>query len=120
MHNPMPWLWRALGLLWLALLPGLGSAQMPEPDPQAIVFSQEDLGQLMAPVALYPDTLLMQVLVASTYPLEIVQAERLVRTNPRLKGDALAKAGGDKGWDASVISLLQFPSVITMMNDQLE
>jgi len=43
MHNAMPWLWRALGLPWLALLPGLGSAQTPEPDPQAIVFSQEDL-----------------------------------------------------------------------------
>jgi hypothetical protein len=107
----------------LAALPAWGLAQTAAPpatDPAAVVFSQEELDQLMAPVALYPDTLLMQVLAASTYPLEIVEAERFIRANPKLKGEAMTKAAANKSWDVSVISLLQFPSVVTMMNDQLE
>jgi hypothetical protein len=55
------------------------------------VFSQEELAQMLAPVALYPDALLTQILMASTYPIEIVQADRWVKQNKALKGDALTK-----------------------------
>ncbi len=108
-----------LGHLLMVALVALSGGQAAAQEPPPIVFSQEELDQLMAPVALYPDTLLTQVLVASTYPLEVVEAERFIRANPSLKGEALTHAVKNKGWDASVVSLLQFPSVVTMMNDKL-
>ena len=110
--------WSLIGLL--AAMPGWVAAQAPAAEPPAIVLSQEELDQLLAPVALYPDTLLMQVLVAATYPLEVVASERFIRGNPNLKGEALTRAAANKGWDASVVSLLQFPSVLAMMNDKLD
>ena len=85
----------------------------------AITFSQQELDQLLAPVALYPDTLLTQVLIAATYPLETVQAARFVSSHPNLHGDALAREVESEPWDASVKSLVQFPSVLRMMDDQL-
>ncbi|MCV2371066.1 DUF3300 domain-containing protein [Roseateles oligotrophus] len=87
---------------------------------QAVLFGQEQLDQMLAPVALYPDTLLMQVLAAATYPLEIVAAERFVAANAALKGEALTRAAASKGWDSSIISLLQFPSVLVMMSEKLD
>ena len=104
---------------WLGLASGWVAAQ-PSPEAAAETYSQEELDQILAPVALYPDTLLMQVLAAATYPLEIVEAERFIRANPKLKGDAMTRAAANKEWDLSVISLLQFPSVLTMMNDKLD
>lgn len=78
------------------------------------------MDQLLAPVALYPDSLLAQVLTAATYPAEVVQAARFVARNPNLKGDALSRSISGKAWDASVTSLAQFPSVLAMMSDKLE
>lgn len=105
---------------WATLLvPPDASAQSSNDEPAPFVFSQEELDQALAPIALYPDTLLTQVLIAATYPLEVVEAERFVRANSGLKGEALTRAAGNRTWDASVISLLQFPSVLTMMNDDL-
>src|SRR5205085_2516761 len=60
---------------------------------------REELEQLLAPIAIYPDALLTQMLMASTYPLEIVQADRWVREHPGLKGDALAKELEKEDWD---------------------
>ena len=80
----------------------------------------EELDQLVAPIALYPDTLLSQVLIASTYPLEVVEAERWVQQNKNLKGDALKKAVDPKKWDDSVKSLAAVPDVLAMMSDKLE
>ena len=74
---------------------------------------------MVAPIALYPDSLLAQTLAASTYPLEIVQAERWAKKNKDLKGDALAKALEKEGWDPSVKSLVNFPQVLQMMNEKL-
>ena len=84
--------------------------------------TQAQLEQVLAPIALYPDSLLMQVLMAATYPLEIVQAQRWVRQgqNAQLRGDALAQALVAQPWDPSVKSLLPFADVLKMMNDQLE
>jgi hypothetical protein len=83
-------------------------------------FKQEELDQIVAPIALYPDSLLAQILMASTYPLEVVQAERWMKQNKDLKGDALTAALEKQGWDPSVKSLVNFPQVLEMMNDQLE
>jgi hypothetical protein len=81
---------------------------------------QEELDQLVAPIALYPDALVSQILMASTYPLEVVEANRWVTKNSTLKGDALAKALEAQTWDPSVKSLVNFPQVLTMMSDELE
>lgn len=82
--------------------------------------SQAQLEQLLAPIALYPDQLLTQMLMAATYPLEIVQAKRWRDRNAALTGAALEQALGGQPWDASVKSLVPFPDVLTLMNDQLE
>jgi hypothetical protein len=83
---------------------------------------QEELDQLLAPIALYPDALLAQILMASTYPLEIVQAARWSKqgNNKDLKGDQLETALQAQPWDPSVKSLVAFPQVLTMMNEKLD
>jgi hypothetical protein len=83
-------------------------------------FKPEELDQLLAPIALYPDSLLTQILMASTYPLEIVQADRWVKQNKDLKGDALTAALEKQNWDPSVKSLVNFPQVLAMMSEKLE
>ena len=83
-------------------------------------FSQGELDQLVAPIALYPDALLAQVLMASTYPLEIVEADRWVKANPSLKDKALEDALQKQTWDPSVKSLAVFPQVLTMMSEKLD
>jgi hypothetical protein len=83
-------------------------------------FDTEKLEQLVAPIALYPDALLMQILMASTYPLEIVEADRWIRDKPDLTGDALDKALLEKNWDPSVKSLTTLPSVLKQMSENLD
>jgi hypothetical protein len=78
------------------------------------------LDQLVAPIALYPDSLLAQVLMASTYPLEVVQADRFAKGNKALKGDQLSDALAKQDWDASVKELVSTPTVLAMMNDKLD
>ena len=80
----------------------------------------EELDQLVAPIALYPDALLAEVLMASTYPLEIVQADRWATENKALKGDQLKAAVDKQSWDESVKSLVATPSVLTMMSTKLD
>ena len=84
------------------------------------VFSQQELDQMLAPIALYPDSLLAQVLVAATYPLEVVQADRWVKQNKNLKGDQLNAALDKQNWDLSVKALVPFPQVLAMMSDKLD
>ena len=76
------------GLVALLLAPGLAAAQTDQGGGGSKAFKPEELEQIVAPIALYPDPLLAQILMASTYPLEIVQAARFVKANPKLKGDA--------------------------------
>ena len=83
-------------------------------------FTPEQLDQLLAPIALYPDALLSQTLMAATYPLEVVEAARWTQANPNLKGDAAVAAVKDKSWDVSVKSLVAFPQVLSMMNNNLD
>lgn len=75
---------------------------------------------MLAPIALYPDALLSQMLMAATYPLEIVQAERWLKANKNLKGDALAAELEKQTWDPSVKSLVNFPDVLAMMSEKLD
>jgi hypothetical protein len=110
---------RILACLIATLLvapPGL-IAQQAE---QAAVFKQEELDQLLAPIALYPDSLIAQILMGSTFPLEVVQADRFAKQNANLKGDALTKALESQNWDPSVKSLVNFPQVLTMMSEKLD
>jgi Protein of unknown function (DUF3300) len=90
------------------------------PSPTAKTFTQQDLDQLLAPIALYPDALLAQVLMASTYPLEVVAAERWVKANATLKDKALEDALQKQTWDPSVKSLAVFPQVLTMMSEKVD
>ncbi|HET9019019.1 MAG TPA: DUF3300 domain-containing protein [Acetobacteraceae bacterium] len=89
---------------------------------EAAQYNPEQLDALLAPIALYPDPLLTQVLMAATYPLQIVEASRWRARNENkdLKGDDLAKALQPLSWDPSVKSLVPFPQVLEMMNQQLE
>ena len=81
--------------------------------------SEAELAALVAPIALYPDPLVAQVLMAATYPLEVAEAYNWLKSNASLKGSALDKALQDQTWDASVKSLVSFPSVLDMMGSQL-
>jgi hypothetical protein len=83
-------------------------------------FSQQDLDQMLAPIALYPDSLLSQILMAATYPLEVVQAARWSRANPGLHGDRAVRAVAERDWDPSVKSLVAFPQILAMMDAKLE
>jgi len=86
------------------------------------VFNAEQLDALLAPIALYPDALLAQVLMATTYPLQVVAASRWLDdpANKNLAGDALAQALVSQAWDPSVKSLVRFPQVLAMLNDKLD
>ena len=121
------WFFRRSFALGLALiLTGAGaaiSAQVPPPasTPQAStpLLSPQQIDNLVAPIALYPDPLLTQVMVASTYPLEIVEAQQWLQKNSSLKGDALMKAAQEQPWDASVQALVAFPDVLARLNQDV-
>jgi len=91
-------------------------------EPVSQDFTPARLDQLLAPIALYPDTLLGQILTAATYPLEIVQADRWLQQsgNPSLHGDDLAAALEKEPWDVSVKSLVPFPEILTIMDNNLD
>lgn len=101
----------------LVLFGVLGAVQ---PTPARAAYSQVELEQLLAPIALYPDALLAQVLEASARPLEVVEAARWSRARPGLQGDAAVRAADDQPWDPSVRSLLAFPQLLARMDDDLE
>ncbi|MDJ0512001.1 MAG: DUF3300 domain-containing protein, partial [Methyloceanibacter sp.] len=84
------------------------------------LLSEPELEQLVAPIALYSDPLLANVLIASTYPLEVVQAERWYEKNKDLEGDALQEALAQQDWDDSLKDLVAVPDVLEMMNKDLD
>jgi uncharacterized membrane protein YgcG len=90
----------------------------PEQPPPAQLTPQQ-LQELVAPIALYPDALVAQILAASAYPTEIVEADRFLQDNPNLKGKDLGAAVDQQDWDPSVKALTQFPSVLTNMDRDL-
>ena len=106
---------RVVALAMILALPAAG-AQTGDSKPA----SAEELEQLVAPIALYPDSLVAQVLMASTYPLEVVEATRWVKAHSDLEGKALQDALEKESWDPSVKSLTAFPQTLAMMNDKLD
>lgn len=101
-----------LAILTLSLL--FSTAQADEP------YSQAELNQLLAPVALYPDTVLSHLLIATTYPLEVVQAQRWSSRNPNLEGEEAVNAVSRERWDPSVKALVAFPHILERMADDLD
>jgi hypothetical protein len=83
-------------------------------------FTQEELDQMLAPIALYPDSLLAQILMAATYPVEVVEAHRWLKKNKGLRGDELNAALDSQNWDLSVKALVPFPHVLAVMSDKLD
>ncbi len=100
--------------VWPALAEPLEDAKDRSP------YSQAELDQMVAPVALYPDGLLAQFLMAATYPLEIVQAARWSRQHPDLHGEEAVRAVAQFDWDPSVKSMVAFPRLLQMMDEKLE
>ncbi len=97
-------------------------AQQPSPPPGAPTHTQEtpeQLQQLVAPIALYPDSLVAQILAASTFPEQVVEADRWLQSHPELKNEGLAKAVDQQPWDASVKALTAFPFVLGNMDKNL-
>src|ERR1700726_2642056 len=119
----------SFALLFATLPPNLAAYQQDSQEPaqdsqngQASTYTQqtpEQLQQLVAPIALYPDSLVAQVLAASTFPEQVVEADRWVQENPDLKGDALGHAVDQQPWDPSVKALTAFPSVLGNMDKNL-
>ncbi len=121
-----------LPLLAILLAASVASAQdYGQPPPPAYgqayeqasaarAFSQEELEQMLAPIALYPDSLLSQILMASTYPLEVVEAARWSRANPGLQGDQAVAGAEQFDWDPSVKSLTAFPQILSVMDQRLD
>lgn len=109
-----------LGVL-VAPAPVVVAEEATAPDVAAEArFSTEQLEQIAAPVALYPDALLAQVFMAATYPIEVVQADRWCRANPGVTGSALDTALQGQSWDASVKSLCALPTVLKQMSENLD
>jgi hypothetical protein len=116
---------RLLAVALLFAVPQAASAQTPPPAQPASAPAQQlltagQLDALVAPIALYPDALLSEILMASTYPLEVVAADRWVDANKSLQGDALKAALDQQNWDDSVKSLAATPDVLDMMNNKLD
>jgi hypothetical protein len=93
--------------------------QQPAPAPQYAQKTPDQLQQLVAPIALYPDSLVAQILAASTFPDQVVEADRWVQQHSDLKGDDLAKAVDQQNWDPSIKALTAFPSVLGNMDKNL-
>src|SRR5436305_220840 len=101
--------------------PAAQAPASPTPaQPEQSLLKPEQLEALVAPIALYPDELLANLLAASTYPLEVVQADRWVKGNKSLKGEALKVAVDKQQWDDSVKALGSTPDVLAMMSDKID
>jgi hypothetical protein len=120
-------------LLTLAFTPAVGFSQAPLPVPAPVdtgqpipvpsanqaLLSPNQLDGLVAPLALYPDPLVSQILVASTYPLEVVEAYQWLQRNPGLTGPALTQAAAAQNWDPSVQAIVVFPDVLKRLNEDV-
>jgi hypothetical protein len=109
--------------LVLATVPAGFADQTKQPAPQMPIQASrqtpEQLDQLVAPIALYPDALVAQILAASTYPDQVVEADRWIQAHPDLKGEQLGKEVDKQPWDPSVKALAEFPTVLANMDKNL-
>jgi len=112
------------GALFAALLLASGgqlwaAQQPPELPPPNQALAPDQLDDLVAPVALYPDPLVSQILVAATYPLELVQALQWLQRNPGLNGAAVTQAAQQQNWDPSIQALMVFPDLVKRLNQDI-
>jgi hypothetical protein len=113
-------LWALITIAMLLMTPGIEAQYSGDESDLVPGFNQEELAQMLAPIALYPDSLIARILMASTYPLEVVEAERWVRRNELVKDAALDEALQQMTWDPSVKSLCHFPDVLFAMSENLD
>ncbi|MCX7143522.1 MAG: DUF3300 domain-containing protein [Proteobacteria bacterium] len=113
---------RTIALRFLALLAAFALllAQSVAQAQQAPGYSQQELDRMLAPIALYPDALLSQILIAANYPGQVIEAARWTNDHPDLSGDDAILAAEGEDWDASVISLVAFPQVLEQMRENLQ
>ena len=121
-----PKLQKAIAIASIVLALGAGSRSLAQTSPDSLtdtpiqqspsVISAHDLANLVAPIALYPDALLAQVLVACTYPLEVVEAQQWLQQNTALPNRELLEAAQQQNWDPSVQALVAFPGVLALLN----
>jgi hypothetical protein len=117
---------RSTALICVALIAPGGVPLLAQEQPPAAgeekpkLKSADQLDSLVAPIALYPDPLLAQCLAASTYPLEIVQAQRWMKANPKLTGEKLTKEAAKQPWDASVQAMVAFPQALKLLDDNVQ
>jgi len=97
----------------------LPAQQPPQLPPPSQALDSNQLDDLVAPIALYPDPLLSQILVASTYPLELVQAAQWLGRNPGLAGTGIAQAVQHQNWDPSIQALVVFPDLVKRLNQDI-
>ncbi len=114
-------LFLALLLPGSALLCAQDQPPVPQPalPPPSQALTPDQLNDLFAPIALYPDPLVTQIMVACTYPLEVVEAYQWLQRNPGLSGPNLTAAAQQQNWDASVQALVMFPDVLKLLNDDI-
>ncbi|QYJ78724.1 DUF3300 domain-containing protein [Shewanella acanthi] len=122
MNKLLRWKWLVLTVALIALpfTAPTQAAGVSTSQGSSASMSQAELEQMLAPIALYPDTLLTHILIASTYPLEVVQAQRYLEDNPNLSVDQVMSRTEDKDWDPSVKALMGFPTVLEKMGDNLD
>jgi hypothetical protein len=95
-------------------------AGAPSDAPESAKLTADQLDSLIAPIALYPDPLLAQVLVAATYPIDVIAAQQWLAKNTNLKGDALEKAAMEQDWDPSVQALVSLPDALKVLSDNVK
>ena len=110
---------KCLLVFYVLVLSFLSFLSLASDDTQQTELNQAQLAQILAPIALYPDSILTHILIASTYPLEIVQAQLWLVQHPDLDNNEIATEVENKDWDASVKALMPFPRVIKRLNDDL-
>jgi hypothetical protein len=106
--------------LFIVLLAIAAAIPIASGQTRVATFSRAEIDQMLAPIALYPDPLLSQLLMAASFPQEVVEAARWSRAHPGVEGDAAVRMVQDFEWDPSVKSLVAFPQVLTRMNENLE
>src|SRR6516164_5791477 len=134
-----PWVAQALARQLITIIcaillasGGAVSAQQPTPQPQqaipqpqqaaeqAVTISAGQLDSLVAPIALFPDPLLSQTLVASTYPLELIQLQQWLQKNPGLKDQALVDAVSKQPWDPSIQAMAALPDLVNRLANDIQ
>jgi uncharacterized membrane protein YgcG len=127
-HNPSIAILSAFALVVFLLLSTSTSVEAQEQPAQQSqtqpasqqTWSADELDNLIAPIALYPDPLLSQILVASTYPLEVVEANQWLQRNPNLQGQALLDAAKRQPWDPSIQTLVAVPDALAKLNQDIQ